>query len=111
MEKTHDLCVEREGVFREAIEGIQAAKAAGFQVCTNTTVYKETDMREIEELFEYLRQFNVDGHQIAPGLRLLGRGRPRDLPDARRHSREVQGLRPHRRQVPGAPDAACTWSS
>ena len=24
-------------------------------------------MREIEELFEYLRQFNVDGHQIAPG--------------------------------------------
>ena len=66
MEKTHDLCVEREGVFRDAIEGIQAAKAAGFQVCTNTTVYKETDMREIEELFEYLQQFGVDGHQIAP---------------------------------------------
>ena len=42
------------------------AKAAGFQVCTNTTVYKETDMSEIEELFEYLKQFNVDGHQIAP---------------------------------------------
>ncbi len=35
-------------------------------VCTNTTVYKETDMAEIEELFEYLKQFNVDGHQIAP---------------------------------------------
>src|ERR1039458_7868440 len=66
MEKTHDICVEREGVFREAIEGIKAAKAAGFQVCTNTTVYKETHMREIEELFEYLKQFNVDGHQIAP---------------------------------------------
>jgi hopanoid biosynthesis associated radical SAM protein HpnH len=66
MEKTHDLCVERPGVFREAVEGIKAAKAAGFQVCTNTTVYKETDMREIEELFEYLRQFHVDGHQIAP---------------------------------------------
>ena len=66
MEKTHDIAVEREGVFREAIEGIQAAKAAGFQVCTNTTVYKETDMREIEELFEFLKQFDVDGHQIAP---------------------------------------------
>jgi hopanoid biosynthesis associated radical SAM protein HpnH len=66
MEKTHDICVEKEGVFREAIEGIKVAKAAGFQVCTNTTVYKETDMREIEELFEYLKQFNVDGHQIAP---------------------------------------------
>jgi hopanoid biosynthesis associated radical SAM protein HpnH len=66
MEKTHDICVEREGVFRAAVEGIKAAKAAGFQVCTNTTVYKETDMREIEELFEYLKQFDVDGHQIAP---------------------------------------------
>ena len=66
MEKTHDICVEKEGVFREAIEGIKAAKAAGFQVCTNTTIYKETDMREIEELFEYLKQFDVDGHQIAP---------------------------------------------
>jgi hopanoid biosynthesis associated radical SAM protein HpnH len=66
LEKTHDLCVEREGVFREAIEGIKAAKAAGFLVSTNTTVYKETDMREIEALFEYLEQFGVDSHQIAP---------------------------------------------
>src|SRR5258705_13936445 len=51
MEKNHDIAVEREGVFREAIEGIKIAKHAGFQVCTNTTVYKETDMQEIEELF------------------------------------------------------------
>ena len=64
MEKTHDLAVEREGVFREAIEGIRVAKAAGFLVCTNTTVYKETDMREIAELFEYLKPLGVDGHQI-----------------------------------------------
>jgi len=66
LEKTHDICVEREGVFREAIEGIKAAKAAGFMVCTNTTVYKETDMKEIEALFKYLEQFHMDGHQIAP---------------------------------------------
>ena len=37
-----------------AIEGIKAAKEAGFLVCTNTTVYKETDMDEIDELFAYL---------------------------------------------------------
>lgn len=66
MEKSHDIAVEREGVFREAIAGIKIAKAAGFLVCTNTTVYKETDMRELEELFAYLTQFGVDGHQIAP---------------------------------------------
>ena len=66
MEENHDRAVERAGVFREAIEGIRVAKAAGFKVCTNTTVYKETDMNEIRELFAYLRQFSLDGHLIAP---------------------------------------------
>ncbi|HWR53291.1 MAG TPA: adenosyl-hopene transferase HpnH [Bryobacteraceae bacterium] len=67
MEKSHDIAVEREGVFRLAIEAIKAAKAAGFKVCTNTTVYRETDMGEIEQMFEYLEQFKLDGHTIAPG--------------------------------------------
>ena len=66
MEKNHDISVEREGVFKEAIEGIKAAKAAGFKVFTNTTVYKETDMKEIWELYEYLEPLKVDGHAIAP---------------------------------------------
>jgi hopanoid biosynthesis associated radical SAM protein HpnH len=66
LEKTHDICVEKDGVFREAIAGIKAAKAAGFMVCTNTTVYKETDMKEIAALFEYLEPFDVDGHQLSP---------------------------------------------
>jgi hopanoid biosynthesis associated radical SAM protein HpnH len=66
LEKTHDICVEKDGVFREAIEGIKAAKAAGFMVCTNTTIYKETDMKEIAALFEYLEPFSVDGHQLSP---------------------------------------------
>ena len=66
LEETHDMAVEREGVFAEAVEGIRAAKAAGFMVCTNTTIYRETDMREIEELFAYLEQFDVDGHMLSP---------------------------------------------
>ena len=66
LEKTHDMCVERKGVFREAIEGIRAAKAAGFQVCTNTTIYKQTDIREIDELFRYTQSLGVDGHMISP---------------------------------------------
>ena len=31
MEKTHDMCVEKEGVFREAVDGIKAAKEAGLE--------------------------------------------------------------------------------
>ncbi|HEX2999225.1 MAG TPA: adenosyl-hopene transferase HpnH, partial [Armatimonadota bacterium] len=50
MEETHDHCAGRTGVFQAALQGIQAAKAAGFMVCTNTTVYRETDMKEVEDL-------------------------------------------------------------
>ena len=66
LEKTHDLCVERDGVFREAIEGIRVAKAAGFLVTSNTTIYKETDIEEIGELFAYLQTLGVDGHMVSP---------------------------------------------
>ncbi len=66
MEETHDRLVERRGVFREAVEAIKAAKQAGFKVSTNTTVYLETDMREIEALFEYLEPLRLDGHMLSP---------------------------------------------
>ncbi|MCW5606030.1 MAG: adenosyl-hopene transferase HpnH, partial [Burkholderiales bacterium] len=66
LEETHDIAVERKGVFREAVDGILAAKEAGFKVCTNTTVYKQTDMNEIAALFELLRQYKVDGHMLSP---------------------------------------------
>src|SRR5689334_9173811 len=67
MRATHDLAVEREGVFDVAIDGIKAAKDAGFLVCTNTTVFKETDMAELEELYAFLTTLGVDGFMIAPG--------------------------------------------
>ncbi len=66
LEETHDLAVERQGVFRAAVDGIRAAKAAGFLVCTNTTIYKETDIAEIEALFAYLTKLDVDGFMISP---------------------------------------------
>jgi len=67
MRKSHDLAVEREGVFDQAIEAIKVAKAKGFRVMTNTTVYEETDMNEIEALFDYLKTLNVDSHVLSPG--------------------------------------------
>jgi len=67
LEKTHDMCVERQGVFQAAVAGIRAAKQAGFMVCTNTTVYKETDMAEIRDLFQYLHGLGVDGFMLSPG--------------------------------------------
>jgi hopanoid biosynthesis associated radical SAM protein HpnH len=66
LEQTHDLIVERQGVFREAIEGIKAAKAAGFLVCTNTTIYKQTDLSEIARLYDLLETLGVDGYMVTP---------------------------------------------
>ncbi|MBI2808108.1 MAG: adenosyl-hopene transferase HpnH [Planctomycetes bacterium] len=66
MRKTHDLAVEREGVFDAAIEGIKAAKEKGFLVCTNTTVFKETNLAEIDELYAYLTTLGVDGFMLSP---------------------------------------------
>ncbi len=67
LEYTHDLIVEREGVFKECVEAIKMAKILGYQVATNTTVYKETEVKEIEGMFEFFSSLEVDGHTISPG--------------------------------------------
>src|SRR3954471_4033339 len=67
LERTHDLIVEREGVFKECVLAIRMAKILGYQVATNTTVYKETEMNEVAEMFDFLSTLGVDGHTISPG--------------------------------------------
>ena len=67
LERTHDLIVEREGVFKECILAMKMAKQLGYQVATNTTIYKETDMTEVEQMFDFLSDLGVDGHTISPG--------------------------------------------
>src|SRR5207248_8654836 len=67
LERTHDLIVEREGVFKECVLAMKMAKLLGYQVATNTTIYKETDMAEIEQMFDFLSDLGIDGHTISPG--------------------------------------------
>jgi hopanoid biosynthesis associated radical SAM protein HpnH len=67
LEFTHDLIVEREGVFKECVAAIKMAKILGYQTATNTTVYRETDVQELEDMFKFLSSLNVDGHTISPG--------------------------------------------
>jgi hopanoid biosynthesis associated radical SAM protein HpnH len=66
MDETHDAIVGRKGVFAAAVAGIKTARAAGFLVCTNTTVYKQTEAREIALLFDYLTHLGVDGLMLSP---------------------------------------------
>ena len=66
LRETHDRAVERDGVFESAVAGIKAAVQAGFLVCTNTTIYKDTDIAEIDALYEYLTRLGVDGFLLSP---------------------------------------------
>jgi hopanoid biosynthesis associated radical SAM protein HpnH len=68
MKRTHDAIVEFDGAFDRAIDGIKMAKDRGFIVCTNTTVYRQTDSSEIRELVHYLTEVGVDGVLISPGF-------------------------------------------
>jgi hopanoid biosynthesis associated radical SAM protein HpnH len=65
---THDRLVGRAGTFHQALEGIDAAKRAGFQVCTNTTVYRDTDPSEIVSLLGILKNHAVSGVLLSPAF-------------------------------------------
>ena len=68
LEETHDRILERKGTFKIAMAAIAKAKERGFRVCTNTTIFKETDLIEIEMLFSQLTDLGVDGILVAPGF-------------------------------------------
>jgi hopanoid biosynthesis associated radical SAM protein HpnH len=67
MRETHDKVCAREGVFDKAIAMIREAKQRGYHVMTNMTVFKETDIDEIEQLCGLLTNLGVDGILVSPG--------------------------------------------
>ena len=66
MQPTHDAITCRDGTFDQVIEGIRAAKKNGFIVYTNTTVYGQTSIDELAELFGLLTEMKVDGFMLSP---------------------------------------------
>jgi len=67
MKKTHDHVCARDGVFEKALEMIKEGKRLGYHMITNTTIFKETDINEVEDLCRLLRDYRVDGMLISPG--------------------------------------------
>jgi hopanoid biosynthesis associated radical SAM protein HpnH len=67
MRETHDRVCARQGVFDKAIEMIRGAKARGYHVMTNTTVFKDTAIEEIETLCAFVSALGVDGMLVSPG--------------------------------------------
>jgi len=68
MEETHDRIANRPGTFKKAIASIRKAKQKGFRVSTNTSVFKTTDDKELEQLFGLLKGLQVNGMLISPAF-------------------------------------------
>lgn len=66
--ETHDQISGEKGVFDKAIKAIKTARNAGFRVCTNTSIYKETNLNEIAQLFILLAEININGILVAPAF-------------------------------------------
>jgi len=67
LKQTHDIVVEKSGAFDKAMEGIKEALKLGFTVCTNTTIYKQTDVKEIKSFIKEVGQVGVNGILLSPG--------------------------------------------
>ena len=68
LREEHDRAVDRKGIFDVAVSAIKAAKARGFRVTTNTTIFNDADPQRVREFFEFATtELKVDGMMISPG--------------------------------------------
>jgi len=64
--EVHDIRARRAGLFEAALDGVKAAKNAGFFVVATSTVYPDTDVQDLESLYERLHAMHVDGYLLSP---------------------------------------------
>jgi hopanoid biosynthesis associated radical SAM protein HpnH len=67
-EKRHDEAVDRPGVFKIAMRGIDAALRRGHRVCTNTTIFRESNVEDLHLLFGRLTAMGVEGLMVSPAF-------------------------------------------
>ena len=68
MREIHDYVCDYPGLWEVAVDAIKQARAAGFRVTTNTTIFKETSVEDVIEMMGYLtNEVGIDGMLIAPG--------------------------------------------
>ncbi len=67
MRETHDYVCNRKGVFDKAVEMVKKARDLGYYTYLNTTVFKETQVAEVEELCQLVDTLKANGILISPG--------------------------------------------
>jgi hopanoid biosynthesis associated radical SAM protein HpnH len=68
LRERHDLAVDRDGVFDEAVAAIRAAQRAGFRVTTNSTFFTSDSAATIRGVLDFLNDdLGVDAMMVSPG--------------------------------------------
>jgi hopanoid biosynthesis associated radical SAM protein HpnH len=68
MEEHHDRAVDQPGTFKRAVSAIRAAKAKGFRVNVNCTLFDQMNADEAAEFFNFAcNDLKVEGITISPG--------------------------------------------
>jgi hopanoid biosynthesis associated radical SAM protein HpnH len=65
--EAHDKSVCQEGVFDRAVAAIKAAKARGFRVNINCTLFNNVDPQRTAAFFDHVREIGVDAMTVSPG--------------------------------------------
>jgi MoaA/NifB/PqqE/SkfB family radical SAM enzyme len=71
VEKSHDLRAACPGAFRNAVEGIRAARLCGFFTCVHARIHEDTDLNEIAALLSFANTLDADGFVISPAVDVL----------------------------------------
>ncbi|KQV49667.1 adenosyl-hopene transferase HpnH [Massilia sp. Root335] len=66
-EDMHDRSVCQPGVYRRAVAAIRRAKAAGFRVNVNCTLFNDARPERVAGFFDTLKDMEVDGITVSPG--------------------------------------------
>ncbi|NQU60737.1 MAG: adenosyl-hopene transferase HpnH [Rhodospirillales bacterium] len=68
LEEHHDKAVLQEGTFKRAVSAIRAAKAKGFRVNVNCTLFDQMSAEEAAEFFDFAtNDLKVEGITVSPG--------------------------------------------
>jgi hopanoid biosynthesis associated radical SAM protein HpnH len=68
MEEHHDKAVNQPGTFKRAVSAIKAAKARGFRVNVNCTLFDQMTAAEAAQFFDFcMEDLNVEGITVSPG--------------------------------------------
>ena len=63
----HDKSVCQDGVYDKAVEAIKLAKAKGFRVSINCTLFDDADPSRVAGFFDEMKAMGVDGITVSPG--------------------------------------------